>query len=63
VIAIAGSERKRRFVHAHPSVDHAPSNAIRRKLGFTLLGSHEFEYPPGRQIRCNDWRLDPFASS
>jgi RimJ/RimL family protein N-acetyltransferase len=63
VIAIARSERKRRFVHAYPSVDNAPSNAICRKLGFTLFGSCEFEYPPGRQIRCNDWRRDLFASS
>jgi len=62
-IAIAGAERKHRFLHAYPSVDNAPSNAICRKLGFTLLGSHEFEYPPGHFMRCNDWRLDLFARS
>lgn len=61
VIAIASAERKRRFMHAYPSVDNAPSNAICRKLGFTLLGPSEFEYPKGNFMQCNDWRLDLFA--
>jgi RimJ/RimL family protein N-acetyltransferase len=46
------------FVHAYPSVDNPPSNAICRKLGFSLLGEHDFEYPPGNPMRCNDWRFD-----
>jgi RimJ/RimL family protein N-acetyltransferase len=54
----ARAARRRRFVHAFPSIDNAPSNALCRKLGFTLLGESEFEYPPGRFMRCNDWRLD-----
>jgi RimJ/RimL family protein N-acetyltransferase len=55
----ARSARKRRYVHAFPSVDNAPSNAICRKLGFTLLEeAMEFEYPPGNILRCNDWRFD-----
>jgi RimJ/RimL family protein N-acetyltransferase len=62
-IAMARAERKHRFLHAYPSVDNAPSNAICRKLGFTLLGPREFEYPPGRLMQCNDWRLDLFAGS
>jgi RimJ/RimL family protein N-acetyltransferase len=62
-IAIARSERNRRFMHAYPSVDNAPSNAICRKLGFRLLGSYEFEYPKGSSMQCNDWRLDLFASA
>jgi RimJ/RimL family protein N-acetyltransferase len=45
-------------IHAFPSVANAPSNAICAKLGFTLLGAQEFEYPPGHAMRCNDWRLD-----
>jgi RimJ/RimL family protein N-acetyltransferase len=59
-VAIAKAEGKHRFVHAYPSVDNAPSNAICRKAGFTLLEAHEFEYPPGSGsvMRCNDWRLD-----
>ena len=61
-IGIARSERKRRFLHAYPSVDNAPSNAICRKLGFILLGPCEFEYPKGNLMQCNDWRLDLVAS-
>jgi RimJ/RimL family protein N-acetyltransferase len=52
-----------RFLHAFPSVDNAPSNAICRTLGFTLLEDCEFEYPPGRFMRCNDWRLDLTAAA
>src|SRR3954453_8643676 len=48
----------RRFVHAYPSVANEPSNALCRKLGFELLGSHEFEYPKGSFMSCNDWQLD-----
>lgn len=60
-IAVAASERKHRFMHAFPSVDNAPSNAICRKLGFTLLQEVEFEYPKGSFMQCNDWRLDLFS--
>jgi RimJ/RimL family protein N-acetyltransferase len=61
-IELARAEKKRRFLHAYPSVDNGPSNAICRKLGFTLLGSSEFEYPKGNFMHCNDWRLDLFAA-
>lgn len=59
-IAAARAEQTHRFVHAFPSVANAPSNAICRKLGFTLLGEYDFEYPKGSFMRCNDWRLDLF---
>jgi RimJ/RimL family protein N-acetyltransferase len=62
-VAIARSERKRRFLHAYPSVDNAPSNAICRKVGFVLLGTCDFEYPKGHLTQCNDWQLDLFAST
>ena len=62
-IAKAKSERKHRFLHAFPSVDNGPSNAICRKLGFTLVEESEFEFPKGHLMRCNDWRLDLFAVS
>ena len=48
----------RRSVHAFPSVDNAPSNAICRKAGFTLIGPSEFEYPKGHLMTVNDWRLE-----
>ena len=60
-IAVAASDGKHRFLHAFPSVDNAPSNAICRKLGFTLLEEVEFEYPKGNFMQCNDWRLDLFS--
>jgi RimJ/RimL family protein N-acetyltransferase len=62
VIERARAERKHRYLHAFPSVENAPSNAICRKLGFELLGDQEFEYPKGHFMRCNDWRLDLSAS-
>jgi RimJ/RimL family protein N-acetyltransferase len=43
-------------LHAFPSVDNVASNALCRSVGFELLGPVDFEYPPGRQMRCNDWR-------
>ncbi len=62
-IAVARSERSRRFVHAYPAVGNAPSNALCRRLGFALLGPYDFEYPKGHLLHCNDWRLDLFAES
>jgi RimJ/RimL family protein N-acetyltransferase len=61
VVDLARAERKHRYLHAFPSVDNAPSNAICRKLGFTLLEALDFEYPPGNPMRCNDWRLELFS--
>jgi RimJ/RimL family protein N-acetyltransferase len=55
-------ENRHQFLHAYPSVDNLPSNGICRRLGFTLMGAYEFEYPPGHKMRCNDWRLDLFAA-
>jgi RimJ/RimL family protein N-acetyltransferase len=44
-------------IHAFPPVTNAPSNALCRKFGFTLLGPHEFVYA-GRTLHCNHWALD-----
>ena len=55
-------DKSHRFLHAFPSVDNPPSNAICRSLGFTLMGEYDFEYPPGHMMRCNDWRLDLYAA-
>ena len=63
VIDKARAEQRHRWLHAFPSVDNAPSNAICRKLGFELLGESEFEFPKGHFMRCNDWRLDLFAGT
>jgi RimJ/RimL family protein N-acetyltransferase len=62
-MAAARAEKLHRFVHAFPSVGNAPSNALCRKLGFTLLETCDVEYPPGNFLRCNDWRLDLFGDA
>ncbi len=49
----------RRPVHADPSVDNTPSNAICRKVGMRLLGAARFEYPKGHWMTCNDWVIEP----
>jgi RimJ/RimL family protein N-acetyltransferase len=55
-IAVARSDGKHRFLHAFPSVDNPPSNALCRKLGFTLVEACRFEYPPASFMQVNDWR-------
>lgn len=57
-VALARSDGKYRYLHAFPSVENLPSNALCRKSGFTLVEECEFEYPKGHFMRCNDWRLD-----
>jgi RimJ/RimL family protein N-acetyltransferase len=61
-VAAARSDRKHRFIYAYPAVANAPSNAICRKAGFTLVEEREFEYPPGTFMQCNVWGLDLLAS-
>jgi RimJ/RimL family protein N-acetyltransferase len=58
LIRILRREGRHRYLHAFPAPDNAPSNAICRKLGFELLGECAFEYPAGRFMRSNDWRLE-----
>ncbi|MEV4536199.1 GNAT family N-acetyltransferase [Asanoa sp. NPDC049518] len=58
VLAAARADGRHRWLHAFPSVANAASNAVCRKTGFTLVGETEFEYPPGRFMRSNDWRYD-----
>lgn len=58
VIEHARWEPKYQFMHAFPSVENAASNAICRKLGFTLVEECQVEYPPGHSMTVNDWQLD-----
>lgn len=46
------------LIFTRPSMESSPSNAIYRKLGFTLMEIRQIEYPPGRFMRVHDWRLD-----
>ena len=57
-IELAQDDGKHRFMHAFPSVQNPPSNAICRKLGFELVQACQFEFPKGHFMTCNDWRLD-----
>ena len=61
IIKRAQAERTHRFMHAFPSVENAPSNAVCRRVGFSFWGEEEVEYPKGHSMRCNDWCLDLFA--
>ncbi|MFI8966740.1 GNAT family N-acetyltransferase [Streptomyces sp. NPDC053493] len=58
VVERARAEDRFGALLAFPSTDNGPSNAVCRKAGFRLLGERDFEYPPGRPMRCNAWRLD-----
>jgi RimJ/RimL family protein N-acetyltransferase len=58
VVEHARQEPSFRFMHAFPSVNNVPSNAICLRLGFTLVETCQVEYPPGRTMLVNDWRLD-----
>jgi RimJ/RimL family protein N-acetyltransferase len=53
----ARTEGRRGVVHAFPATTNGPSNAICRKLGFSMIRELDFEYR-GRLLRCNHWRLD-----
>lgn len=58
VIVHAQREPRYQFMHAFPSVSNLPSNAICRRLGFTLVETCQVDYPLGHRILVNDWRLD-----
>ncbi|MFD9596288.1 GNAT family N-acetyltransferase [Kitasatospora sp. NPDC059973] len=57
-VAAARREARHPHLHAFPDVANPASNAVCRKAGFTLLGETAFEFPPGRPMRSNDWRVD-----
>jgi RimJ/RimL family protein N-acetyltransferase len=60
VLEILRGEKRFPAVHAFPSVSNPASNAICRKLGFSLMEECQFEYPPGHSMTVNDWRLELF---
>ncbi len=60
IIRYAKMERRHRFLHAYPSADNLPSNAVCRNAGFHMAGEYTFEYPKGHFMLCNDWVIDLF---
>lgn len=61
LIEILRAEGRHRWLHAFPSPENLASNAVCRKVGFELLGETDFEFPPGHQMRSNDWRYGPLT--
>lgn len=53
----ARREGRWRAVQALPATTNPASNAICRKLGFTLVEECDLEFK-GHALRCNYWRLD-----
>jgi len=62
VIEQARLEHRHQFMHAFPSVSNPASNAICRKVGFSLIEECQVEYPPGNFLIVNDWRFDLFRN-
>ncbi|MHB8566796.1 MAG: GNAT family N-acetyltransferase [Nitrososphaerales archaeon] len=62
VIELLTNLQRHKFVFAFPSVDNHPSNAICRKLGFTLTEEATAEYPSGSGLllHTNIWKLALF---
>jgi RimJ/RimL family protein N-acetyltransferase len=58
LIARLRSVGRHRYIYAFPSVGNAASNAVCRALGMTFVGAVDIEYPPGRFMNANEWRLD-----
>ena len=54
-VELARATKRRSHIHAFPTVDNGPSNAICRKAGFELRGEVQFEYPKDHWMQCNDW--------
>ena len=63
VIGLIAGLQTNKPVFAFPSVDNKPSNAICKKLGFTLTEDARSEYPSGsgRFLQVNIWKLFPFC--
>jgi len=62
VLDYARSDHRYPWMHAFPGVDNPASNAICRKLGFSLVETCEVEYPKGRFMQANNWRLELFGN-
>ena len=63
IIERARAQHRHRFLHAFPSVSNDASNKVCANAGFLNLGECTFEYPKGRLMQSNDWRVDLHATS
>jgi RimJ/RimL family protein N-acetyltransferase len=55
------AEKRWDIIHAYPATRNLASNAVCRKVGFTLAGELDFNYS-GRLLHCNDWQIDLLAT-
>jgi RimJ/RimL family protein N-acetyltransferase len=56
---VSAWQDSRRPIHAFPSVDNDPSNAMCARAGFRLAGETDVEYRPGQLMRVCHWVLEP----
>lgn len=57
VLSRAKQEGRWHVINAFPPVSNPASNAMCRKMGFSLINETDFEFR-GRILRCNQWQLD-----
>lgn len=57
LIGVVRADGRHDELHAYPSVDNAPSNALCRRAGFVLRGTTPFPFRGG-VLLSNDWVLD-----
>lgn len=57
ILEKARAEGRWDAVHALPTTANAPSNAVCRRAGFTLIEECDLEWD-GRALRCNHWLRD-----
>jgi RimJ/RimL family protein N-acetyltransferase len=53
----ARTENRWDVIHAFPPTTNTPSNALCRKLGFSLVEECDVDYA-GRALHCNHWQID-----
>lgn len=56
LLDVVRADGRRPEIHAYPSVDNAPSNALCRHAGFALRGERIFPFR-GVDLLSNDWAL------
>lgn len=56
VLSMARLERRFEVIHAFPSIDNEPSNALCRRFGFRLVEETDLDYRDTR-LRVNVWEL------
>jgi len=56
LLTVVRADGRHDEIHAYPSVDNEPSNALCRRSGFTLRSTRSFPFR-GEELLSNDWAL------